>query len=44
MLLGPEVWQEAIKDLHLAYEEYDQALLLQIASSLLSTQYLTPMI
>lgn len=36
LLFGPEIWQTAIKSLHLAYEEYDQALLLQIASTLIS--------
>jgi len=31
LVLGPELWQASIQCLHLAYEEYDQALLLQVA-------------
>jgi tetratricopeptide (TPR) repeat protein len=38
LVLGPEIWQASIKNLHLAYEEYDQALLLQIASSICDQQ------
>jgi pentatricopeptide repeat protein len=38
LVLGPEIWQASIKNLHLAYEEYDQALLLQIASSIIYQQ------
>jgi len=41
LVLGPEVWQDSIKNLHLAYEEYDQALLLQIAYSINSQQIQT---
>jgi hypothetical protein len=36
MLLGPEVWDSAVTALHLAYDEYDQALLLQIADTQIS--------
>jgi tetratricopeptide (TPR) repeat protein len=31
LFMGAEVWQNSINSLHLAYEEFDQALLLQIA-------------
>lgn len=32
---GVDVWQKRVAELHLACEEYDQALLLQVASSIL---------
>ena len=35
LFLGAEIWQTSVKNLHLAYEEYDQALLLQIASTVI---------
>jgi hypothetical protein len=35
ILLGPDIWQSALEDLHLAYDEYDQALLLQVASTMI---------
>jgi hypothetical protein len=35
LLLGPEVWQAGVAALHLAYEEYDQSLLLQIADTMM---------
>jgi hypothetical protein len=41
ILLGPDIWQSTLKDLRLAYAEYDQALLLQIASTLLGMSSFT---
>ncbi|KAH8756905.1 hypothetical protein BGZ57DRAFT_996960 [Hyaloscypha finlandica] len=38
LVLGPEIWQKSMKALHLAYEEYDQALLLQIARTISEQQ------
>jgi hypothetical protein len=35
LALGPEVWKSTVAALHLAYEEYDQALLLQISGNVL---------
>jgi hypothetical protein len=35
LMLGPEAWKSSVAALHLAYEEYDQALLLQIAGNMI---------
>jgi len=35
LMLGPEAWKSSVAALHLAYEEYDQALLLQIAGNMM---------
>lgn len=41
ILLGPDIWQSALKHFSLAYAEYDQALLSQIASTLSGTFLIT---